>query len=232
MKKNKKVLSMLLVLVILFTTYGAVFATNNNSNLTELFYLADDDDVVLYLDDYPVLKKDIIEETGQVKESVIEEIEELSKPNITTFSNSRLPSNKSEALVVKKLTAPGWSQTNNYAYLRYSSAVDLAGRLENNGFGGIGALFLGFIPKIGPVITIGSFVISGYASELATKIRKITDDFGHIEWRAIKNPYGNFYAVFKWNGYNIDLSERNGTSTEVIQSISYREGVINDLSLL
>ena len=81
----------------------------------------------------------------------------------------------------------------------------------------------GFIPKVGPIITVAGFFTSARDADLAKKIRTQTDREYDVMWRCIETNYGTFHTAEYWGGRYIDLSLIDSNyATEVLVAVSYR----------
>lgn len=228
---KKKCIIFLLAIAICVTTYTPIYAMaldgkNNNKLFTDLFYAAAVDEIILYYKGHPVQKKDIDLKTGEISKNKIKEItlkNNNSQLNVTTSSNTTIPSPYNEAVVEKVLFAPRFGQRTTTFYLTNKSGKEVAQSLDFNFKENFILLLAGFIPYFGPVIAVGGFFSTARDLNLARKIRDQTDDDYDVQWSAIDNQYGTFYAADYWNGRTIDLSVIDSDiSTEEITSISYR----------
>lgn len=231
MKLRKRIVS-LSVIVMLVTTCIPSYANtidskSNNKLFTNLFYEADDDEVVLYYKEHSILKRDIDLETGEISKNKLKEIaieNDNFQSKMTASTSTRIPSPYNEAVIEKVLSAPRFGQRTTTYYLTTKSGMDLAKSLDFNFRDNFILLLSGFIPKVGPVISVGGFFASARDADLARKIRDQTDKGYNVEWSATKNQYGTFYAADYWNGSTIDLSVINSDiTTEEITSIAYRK---------
>lgn len=235
----KKRIAFFLLVAFLAASFAPVYASAyrrdyDNKHLTKLFYEADADEVVAYYEGQPVRKKDIIEATGQIKTSRINEIKQFNsaEKNDANYADNQgtstgiaafLPPGRNEAIVVKGVSAPRYGQEDTYYYLTTRSGRELALTFDRNDYNAFLWVLAGFISDYGPIITLIGFFLDTWNAGVAAEIRHWTDQDHNIVWLVNDTPYGSFYTVDFWDGRTIDLDEHTSEFTRVwVKSISYR----------
>jgi hypothetical protein len=134
-----------------------------------------------------------------------------------------LPPGANEAIVVKGISAPRYGQEDTYFYLTTKSGRELARTFDSNDLNSFLWLLAGFIPHIGPAVSVFGFFVEAWHAGLAAEIRYWTDQNHNIVWLVNDSPYGSFYSVDFWDGETVDLDEYTSEFTRVwVKSVSYR----------
>lgn len=197
---------------------AVAFAQSSTSDfyvvkVTDKFEKADLDTVVAIIDGVSITKRDII---GKDKIKVTQSNSDFVMRSLPDVY--RLPSAAKNANVVKTLNAPRFSQVTTYMYLSSDKAHAIASDLDFDVMKD-GIWFLaGFIPKVGPIITIGAFFGTWRNANLASDIRSYADKGDSCIVKDIETSYGNFSTVLSWDGKYVDLSE---ASYESLTSFSH-----------
>jgi len=172
-------------------------------NVTEKFDNADADTIVAIVDGVPITKRDVV---GKEKITVTKAADKYVMRSLPDVH--RLPSSADNANVVKSLSAPRFSQVTTYMYLSsdkgHAMASDLDFDIKKDGIW----FLAGFIPKVGPVITISAFFNTWRNANIASEIRSHADQGDSCLVKDIETSYGNFTAVHWWDGTYVDLSEQ------------------------
>lgn len=207
---------------------------------TSEFERADEDTVVCYMDGIPITKSKV-DENGFIDMNIGEELVKESNANLAdTYSlekvnkgakvttkvykdTQKLPikttkkcslylSKYNNAVIRTNITASRYSQQNTKLYLTAKQGVRFARKIET-GFAE-SAIFtaLGFVPKVGPTITIAYWVFSSYKSSVVLKIRKYTDKGKKVRVNIATSPYGTFYGVSEWKGKTCPMVEVQATN--------------------
>lgn len=90
--------------------------------------------------------------------------------------------------------------TTNYLYLTAEEGAKYASKIETSTAESFAGLALGFLPKVGPVLTIAIFLKQGARAELCSQIRKYTD-----EGKKVCVIHGAISGVREWVGNTCDL---------------------------
>lgn len=199
----KRKMSFLLILLMLCNTsivnakedvYGRVH--HNNTNLTEEFYNATDDTIVCYMDGVAITKSQV-DENGMVdleqknyskaqNYSLNNGLTRAAKQSTIFYATDSIPlgitypcslfvAPYNNAVIKTTITAPRYSQENVKMYLSSSEAAKFASTLDTTTGSTVLFTAAGFIPKVGPVITIAFAVASIRNAEVASKIRSYTN---------------------------------------------------------
>ena len=85
--------------------------------------------------------------------------------------------------------------------------------------------FAGFIPYVGPAVTVSYWVYSLYKADVASQIRNYTDYGKSVRVNIATSNYGTFYGVFSWDGTTCPMveteSQPNG-GTETLKSVQVK----------
>jgi len=237
----KKALTLLLCLLTLFhnatvikaeefNNVEAIIDTTNADNLTEEFYNASEDTIVCYMDGVAICKEDV-DENGMIKQEVMDVINIRNGLSISTFSTSTpvknyksIPSKYNNAIVSTTITAPRYEQKNTIYYLTAQKGAVFASNLEVGAAASLIAMAAGFIPYVGPVITITFTFSSLYTSSVASQVRSLTNYTKKVRINQASSGYGTFYGVSEWTGLSIETHTTypsGSLTTETLNNVQY-----------
>lgn len=195
---------------------------------TDKFIRATDDTIVCYMDGVPIQKKEI-DNDGFIIQDTINKIDKLNSSSVgiqsTPIINTRtIPSGYNNAIIRSVLTAPSYSQKNTIYYFTTNRGAQFASNLEVGAAASLIAMATGFIPYVGPVITISFTFSTLYKSSVASQIRKRTNVGKKVRINECSSGYGTFYGVFDWTGRKIE-THRNYTSgtSEKLTNLLYHK---------
>lgn len=235
MFKNKKItktVSLLLILALTIMSYSNLsFASDKveikdiESVFTEEFINVTDETIVCYMEGRPIKKMDI-DENGCLKKEVVKEIESYNSilPAATPTSNyTTIPSGYNNAVVCTSLSAPRYGQTNKIYYFTRDKGAQFASNIEYSQTAQILAMAAGFIPYIGPAVTISFTVSALYKSSVAKNIRSRTDYGKKVRINQCTSSFGTFYGVFDWSGRTIETHKNYTDGTkEVVKNLQFK----------
>lgn len=189
------------------------------------FEALSDDDIVCYLDGIPVMKK-YVSEDGEID---LSKIDGIAEDTHNTYATENIPSNKTNAELIKKLTADRFVQQTNDYYLNLANSRSLAAKYTNTSWSVACTSAAGYIVdkfctgQIGTAYAVYNIITSIQKADIATKIRSFTDYNKPVRFRVMKTTYGYFYAVDSWNGRTIDTTLTNSSGAkEVLIHKDYR----------
>ena len=144
--------------------------------------------------------------------------------NYTTSNKRTIPSGYNQAIVRTSLSATGYGQTNTQYYFTHLNGAKFASGIEQKSWATITGLVGGFIPKIGPTVSILFTADSLYKASIAGKIRSYTNSGKKVHITEAKSRYGTFYGVFGWTNRVIETHKNysNGT-VEKITNLQYKK---------
>lgn len=218
MNTHRKLISLLLVIIFIFGLCSSSFAMTTQ---------AGSETVVCYLDGKEVFLSDIGEDN-------IIDIDKVNSHNIGYSSFRSVPNNKknyvivpskyNNAIVKTTLTAPRFTQYTTQYYFTSSLGAQFASGIDVKSSDTILATVGGFIPKIGPSVTIVFTLVSLYKAEIASKIRSRTDHKKKVLIKEMTTPYGTFYAVDDWNTRKVftHTTYKDNSTKEVIDNLQYK----------
>lgn len=237
MFKNKIFMRFLAFILVLFSIAScslsfAAPVESDNDGFSQAFIEASDDTVVCYMEGIPITKAQI-DENGCVNKETVEHIEEIKTQSISMYleksstpkPNTRtIPSGYNQAIVRTSLKAPSFGQTNTHYYYTSQNGAKFASGLEIKNWATIVATAAGFIPKIGPAVTITFTANALYKASVAGKIRNYTNSGKKVKISEAKSRYGTFYGVFAWTSRTIETHKTytNGT-VEKITNLQYKK---------
>lgn len=240
MFKNKffmRLLAFTLVLISISShslSYASLNENNENDNngFNQAFVEASHDTVVCYMEGIPITKEQI-DENGCVNKETVEMIEEIKEQSTSIYleksstpkPNTRtIPSGYNQAIVRTSLSAPSYGQTNIHYYYTFENGAKFASGLEVKNWATIVATAAGFIPNIGPVITITFTSNALYKASIASKIRTYTNSGKKVKISEAKSRYGTFYGVFAWTNRTIETHKTYNSGTiEKITNLQYKK---------
>lgn len=118
----------------------------------------------------------------------------------------------------KVIDIQSFNQVTTYTYLSPTKAFAMAHDLDFNVMeDGIWTLAT-FIPKLGPLITLGSFFQAWRDAELANDLRAYAENGESCLLKNLDSSYGEWNYTYSWDGVYVDTSV--GTS-EYIRSFSH-----------
>jgi hypothetical protein len=95
----------------------------------------------------------------------------------------------------------GYSMTIEDYFMRPGDARTFASKLDVSGTETVSWLATGFLPGIGPYLTLLGTSSTYYRGSIASKIRSYTNNNQSVHVTSFKDNYGKYYAVEYWNGY-------------------------------
>ncbi|WP_195264106.1 hypothetical protein [Clostridium sp. 1001275B_160808_H3] len=218
--KSMKKIALLLVFCLCLNTiiptkaYAQTMTSNLSNDLSEI----SDDTIIAYIDGVPITKNDvdkngrILLDTSSVEKNTvsIKDVVDTSKnPNENnTIQPYLIPSGTTwyqEATVKKILSVQGFSQETYDMYLTVGTARDMARRFDVSSIESIGTYLLGFMPGAqAPAVVL--LVSQLQRSQVASDIRKYTDNGNQVRFRLIDSRYGTLYRVDYWDGSTLDYT--------------------------
>lgn len=210
--------------------------------------LIEDDTIVCYYKGYPITKAQVGED-NVIDANVIDMIEvkvaqtvalvdnEISTRSVLkdpmleggSSSGNRItrsepiPSGYSEAIVEVLLTTTGFSQTTKSMYFTRENAIKFADGIVYGNAATIVAMLAGFIPIVGPVITVGCTIDSLRKGNIAAEIRTYTDKGYKVRVDKIMTKYATYYVVDKWTTNSVYYTTyKEGPTTQKLVGISFK----------
>ncbi len=251
MKNFKKIMALVMAICVFSTSTTGVNAKineynsldvkeSNVSNLTDEFYQASDDTIVCYMDGIAI-KKSQVDANGLINFDALNASSiSASGPIVyatTTFSATQtIPtgitypcslnvSPYSNAIIKTTIVAPGYSQNNTKLYLSNLQGAQFASSIETPAGTTIVLTALGFIPIVGPAITISFTILALRNAEVAGQIRSYTNYGKKVRINVATSSYGTFYGVSEWTGTVAPMVELTSTpngGTETLNNVHVR----------
>ncbi len=219
----KKIFSFIFSLFLLSSTLInsiPVYAnTKSNSN-----------DVIAIVDGISITKNDV-DENGLIKNEVIEQNDKTNNfkkfKRYSTPSTMNLSKGSTNALVIKTQSAPRFYQQVDYYYLNAKNATTFAYKLTGSSSTNsaivnflIGALisFKTSNPWVGLTYSAVTLIPTLRNNAVRDKILNYSNKGYPVEVRVIKNSYGTYYYVGKWNGKTINIQQSSDTKLRFVNS--------------
>lgn len=235
---------------------STVEAKVNQKGTTKVceFEKADDDTIICYMDGIPIKKSQVdkdgfvdldaransmskgrmkLADTYLVEKAIkgaktsIKKYKDTGKiPLKTTKQCSLYLTRYQNAIIKTSITAPRYSQNNTKIYLTTKQGAKFASKIETGYAENTIFTALGFVPKIGPTITIAYWVFASYKSSVVSQIRKYIDRGKKVRINVAISPYGTFCGVSEWKGKTcpmVEVKAQNNGGKEKLLSVMLRK---------
>lgn len=242
MKKTREIICFTLVMVMAICIFPVcpVDAQTNKLDVemtdfyfepSENFYLANPNDVILILEGQPIYKKDLdynFNLNNSARNRVVNKIEfdyMLQAQTSGLKTEKRLiPKKYNNAIVKYSISAPRYSGTNIAYYLTEDNGAAFASGLETGSAYGCAAILAGFVPHVGPAVSVIMSFASMYKSDVASRIRERTNKHKKVHINEASSNYGGGYGVFDWNSRYIEvpLTSRDKYSSQTLENLQYK----------
>ncbi len=173
---------------------------------------------------------------NKINEQLEVEVADLTVPSTTIYSTAKAShesktymnisnSNKGKTIFVKGTTsAINFSQNEEIVYLPKKAIPKFAATLTKSKNDFL-LLITGLIPKIGPAISIGSFVNTKYKESHAKQLKSLYKNGKNASHAIISSQYATLRSTAAWNGKtikakNYKASDRSGYKYTV-KSVKY-----------
>lgn len=228
----KKLICFILVCSLSMSGISFSFADTESTTENNIDSISDDT-IVCYYEGTPITKGEI-DKHNIINQETIEKIDSnVSNPNVrmsykskakVSYNTKVIPSRYNSAIVKVHLKAPRFNQTTIKYYYTRNRGAKFASGLDTGTWTTIAGTAAGFIPQIGPAITIVFGAVTLYKANIASKIRSYTDNGKKVKISEIKSSYGTFYAVSGWTGKKIQTNAiyTDGYSKETIKNLQYK----------
>lgn len=209
----KKICFFLACLLLLTNISSAASAITQEENAKVI----DPQNIIAIVDGIE-LTKDDIDENGFVKDGILPVLDSESSISLrySTPPTMEVPKG-ANSLVIKTTAVQGYGQQVDYYYLNKSSANTFAYKLTGSGTTlgelvnyAIGTLIAFKVsnPWIGVLYSGASMLGSLRMNAVRDKILSYNSP---VEVRVIKSRYGTYYAVNRWNGTTVNISQGGDT---------------------
>lgn len=225
--KKLLVSSISLLLAIFFFINSPVIALqkdkSNYKSSTEKSYLSFEklpgDTEIATINGIPLFKYDIEEDGITIKSSALERIYSAVENNLNYKNNVQrdsnyinstspmskrkmqkitIPSGKNQATITVNEKSSRSSVDTEHVYLTPYSGKKFVKSLENSNISEILAMLAGFIPHIGPAISIYWTFGSLHRSNVKDQINKLTNQNKWVHITRVKSAYGEFFGANEW----------------------------------
>lgn len=215
---KKVIISALSLMLTLQIATTSVFATPKNDNIENE---KNNSKVIAIVDGVEITENDV-DENGLINNDVFlnagQQTSDIEQSNPEIAPLYSLPSvlyvsKGTNAMMIKKLVAPRFSQQTDLYYLNPSGAKDFAYNLTSSSNLSIIAnnavsIAIGLYtqPHVGAIWSAGTMMAALNRNTAKTSILNLANAGKSVEVKIIKSSYATLYAVNAWNGTSINTN--------------------------